>query len=268
MLFRILIPLLICGVLALACGSSPMHEPSDNSNLTAFDTADAVPGCDEAEQIAIVVSGELTAPWELRERVRADLQVIRSGWIDSVPQVAFEFSRAMSIISVAVDSTTLSAIQDGSYAAWDSLNELYMLDSIHTHHPTHPKQFTMHFADCQNPVQLALAYRALAGFVDAQSIMFWAGGMDLLFVNEVADTLFFFFRNDGGDPVHDVDGGMTYDIFSTFGGDIQYHGHFVGWDHLPEPWDSLMEDAWDLWTGQDAWPIHLDTGGLVDVRAG
>jgi len=228
-----------------------MHGVSNEPLPSAEDTLDAVAGCDEAEQIAAVISGELNAPWELRERVRADLRAIRSGWIDSVPQVAIEFNRAMSLMGVEVDSATLSAIKDGSYTAWDSLNELYMLDSIFTYHDTHPESFGMYFAGCQNPVPLALAYRDLNGFVDAQPLMFWAMGMDLLFVNEVADTLVYFFCNDGGHPEYGGES-LSFDIFSTIDENIEYHGHFGG--DLPEPWYSLMRDAWELWAGRDAWP--------------
>ncbi len=269
MFCRVLIPLLVCGLLVLACGSSPMHKSLDEPNQVSIDTADAVDGCDEAEQIAAVISGGLTAPWQLRERVRADLHKIRSEWLDSVPQVAFEFKQGMSLIWVEVDSATLSAIQDGNYTAWDSLNELYEFDSIQTHDYLPPEHFTMHFINCQNPVPLALAYRELDGFVYVSTLMFWWRGRDLLFVTGAADTLFYIFCEDFADSLFECHvvggcGGYAYDIFSTIGGDIEYHGHLGSYgasnfpESPPEPWRSLIGDAWDLWAGRDGWPPPPD----------
>jgi hypothetical protein len=242
-----------------------MHESLDQPDSAPIDTMDPVDGCDEVEQIAMTLSRELHAPWQLRERVRADLHAIRTSWIDSVPQVAFEFSRLVSLISVEVDSTIASAIQDGSYTAWDSLNELYSFDSIQTCDYLPPGHFAMHFTDCQNPVPMALAYRELDGFAYVSTVFSWYRGMDQLFVTEVADTLFYIFSEDFADSVFECHvvggcGGYAYDLFSTIGADIEYHGHLGSYgaaglpESPPEPWHSRIRDAWDLWAGSDAWP--------------
>jgi hypothetical protein len=247
-----------------------MYESENDLDQTPIDTMDPVARtpvdcCGEAELIATTLSGGLTGPISLAERVQEDLYRIRTDWADAIPQVAFEFDRLMGEISVEVDSTTASAIQGGSYTAWDSLNELYGFDSRHTYEYHPSEHFRMYFTGCQNPARLALAYRELDGFIRASTPMRWYRGMDQLFVTEVADTLFYIFSEDFADSVYECDvvggcGGYAYDVFSTIGADIEYHGHLGRYgaagfpESLPEPWRSRIRDAWDLWAGRDVGP--------------
>jgi hypothetical protein len=269
-MLRIVLPLLITGLLVLACGSSPTYDsdvvpvPID-SNPAPIDSLDTLDGCDEAEQIAMTLSRELHAPWQLRERIRADLHRIRADWIDSVPQVAIEFwpSWPPSRLLVGVSADVYAEILNDDYRDWDSLNEIYGLDSIEFRSIHRFHWLRLQFDGCQNSERLAEAYDSLRGFAYAEP-NFWVGDGPRLLALPVGNQMIYFFRNAWGDcPAGCTN--STHDVFSSTADTIVYHGHFSDIP-LEDPWQSLLDEAWNRYYSGEMWcPIDRppDTEGPI-----
>jgi len=246
---KVLPPLAIAGLLALACdfwsaNPLPVGSPIDTPVDTLVD-------CDEAEQIAVWFSGELTAPWRLRERVRDNLHAIRTGWQDSVLAVAIQFVPPWRIsrVSAGVTGQTWAAIRDDLYDAWDSLNENYGFDSVRYHFCYSVCWLALYFEGCQNPVLLAEAYDTLPGFEYSYAST-WFGDRPLLLLHETGSQMTYFFRDAWGDcPAGCIH--STFDIFTTIDNNIVYVGHFGDGQRLPEPWADWLAEAFDRYWSQD-----------------
>lgn len=85
---------------------------------------------DEAEMIALCLSGELVAPKSLSTQIGRDLSVIRSAFGDE-----FKMIRGISFFPpweegcfiLGFDYTTSKEIAEGKYHAWDQLNTRYQV---------------------------------------------------------------------------------------------------------------------------------------------
>lgn len=88
---------------------------------------------EEAEVLALYMSGQMCAPQVLYERVQKDLAYIREQWGDSIPRlrsikVLPRFWAGM--VNLLTLRETFWAMRDGAYHAWDSLNESLWIDTI------------------------------------------------------------------------------------------------------------------------------------------
>lgn len=121
---------------------------------------------DEAEIIALVVSGQPCAPWELYERIRGDLVLIRDEWGDSIPAVRRITYRApweAGTILVGIEESMFNAVCIGQYQAWDSLNPAYGIEGVGLGCDGNPGPVQFYFGDSTNLLEARAAYETLPG---------------------------------------------------------------------------------------------------------
>ncbi|MGB7062910.1 MAG: hypothetical protein WBF13_11235 [Candidatus Zixiibacteriota bacterium] len=90
---------------------------------------------EEAELIALCLSGELVAPDGLYEQVRRDLATIRATFgdtIELIDQIRFSPPWSPGFLMIGFDVTAVEQIRSGQYHAWDELNEKYEVMTIDT----------------------------------------------------------------------------------------------------------------------------------------
>lgn len=88
---------------------------------------------EEAELLALVMSGELCAPRDMYEHVHQDLAQIRSEWGETIPQLQTVVHSPQwdpTGILLDVNEATYREIENGQYTAWDSVNALFEVDTI------------------------------------------------------------------------------------------------------------------------------------------
>jgi hypothetical protein len=107
------------------CPYSPWPECSDVARTPM--------GNEEAEEMAIWLSGSLVAPESLYLRVLADLEGIRATYGDSIPQlreIEFFSIWQTSNIAILITSEAMERFQAGEYDDLDSLNTRLRLSSM------------------------------------------------------------------------------------------------------------------------------------------
>ena len=121
---------------------------------------------EEAELIALCLSGQMVAPQDLYEQVRRDLASIRATFGDTL-----EATRLISFwppwqpgeLGIGVDDTTAQQILSGEYHAWDALNEKYELTSMNTRHLSGIGAVFLTFRGRLHPCRLGELYERLPG---------------------------------------------------------------------------------------------------------
>jgi len=112
---------------ALACSNGNPVGPSFNDHSP-------VPwGDEDAELMALCLSGELTAPEGLYADISRDLQKIREDLGASYPivtQLKFRPPWLPSCVIAGINPTLAASIRDGSFHTWDELNQRYHLTRI------------------------------------------------------------------------------------------------------------------------------------------
>lgn len=84
---------------------------------------------EDAEQIALLLGGDLTAPQHLYERVRDDLAALRSAHPDELATVPVSARHDARSLLLQVSPEVAAAISAGTYHEWDCLNGWYRADS-------------------------------------------------------------------------------------------------------------------------------------------
>jgi hypothetical protein len=229
------------------CSHDKLFGPSSPPTLPGIQPIPARenPG-EEARLAALWVSGELTPPLDLAQRIESDLDLIRERWSDSLALVTLEFKPPWqpACIIVGFEETTFDSILAGEYHAWDSLNTQYGLDSVEigSYHPS-LAWVLLRFDESANASVLCDAYRSLPGVRFASPNRFVGDGPGL-FLWRDSESLVYFFREAWGDCL----AGCIYaefDIFCADGSEIAYLGHFSEIAHIPLYYRALWGTAWD-----------------------
>jgi hypothetical protein len=124
----------------------------------------------EAEEVALWLSGSLVAPETLYSRVQADLAEIRSTYGGSIPALMSVFFRPWWVVSelqVSLADTAIEQFLQGNYHDLDDLNgqlgltrmEHYVLNWI-----------TLSFQGRLNPAKLAELYERVPSVVEATPV--------------------------------------------------------------------------------------------------
>jgi hypothetical protein len=130
---KLLAPLAIitcCLVVAvLSCDDHGVVSPKPENPTLKY--------ADEAECAALFYAGTLHAPLWLTKQISHELEIIRSTWADSVPEVKIEFESPwyVSSVTIAVDSNLLAEIRAGSNDDW---NQLIKNLNVTVSEPRHP----------------------------------------------------------------------------------------------------------------------------------
>ncbi|TFH64250.1 MAG: hypothetical protein E4G91_06410 [Candidatus Zixiibacteriota bacterium] len=129
--------LIILGVaVAISCSDHGTNTKSDDPLKWLKDQLSQTPRENaEAEWAALWLSDALVAPESLYVQIRDDLALLRQTYGDSIRELReIEFVPHIypTIIGLSVTDSAFSAIRAGLYHEWDSLNQLYGVDSIET----------------------------------------------------------------------------------------------------------------------------------------
>ena len=220
-LTRRLLTLLLLGLALNQCSNKrPTHSGGDDiDTLTFVET----PTDDfEAETAAYFLSGTRLAPQHLFDKIKTELDTIRAQH-DSVPGVQVEYTpyHLTSELGVQFDSITTDSIRAGTYHAWDSLNDLYRLDSLHNWWRDY---INLYFEGNQNPTALYHLYKDLPGLLGAGR---WPKGGDwpMLLLKMEGQKIKYFFREAWGDcPSGCIY--SRYNYFTVSAGTATFHGSF------------------------------------------
>lgn len=155
----------------------------------------------EAEEAAVWLSGEVTAPTDLKERMQLDLWLIRHQFGDSISatQVKFVTPWHASVVYCTVTDGVYLRIMSGVYHGWDSLNAIYHLDTVTGgYHWSGGVEIALRFEGVQHSVRLAEIYRTLPDFQRAYAYT-GPGDRASLIPWWVNGTLTYIFREAWGD---------------------------------------------------------------------
>ncbi len=198
----------------------------------------------EALAIALWLSGELTAPPELYERIRTDLRIVRKDQRDTVPAVDLKFFEPWEPgrLVIGFDAWTYQLISGGLYQEWDSLNRHYSVDRVDLSMPTF-NMLKLKFTDPLNPEVLAEAYEKLPGVRFAVP-NWYLGDRSMLLPSHPDSRVLYFFRNAWGD----CPSGCLYSeywVYAVISGNVVYDGFFAEISSMPHDLRAGLAAAWD-----------------------
>lgn len=203
---RLLLALLLALALNQCSDKQPTKPTIDwRDTLTYVET----PTDDyEAETAAYALSGTRLAPKYLFDKIHTELEIIRSQH-DTASGVSVIHSpnSVHSFLVLLFDRVVTDSIRSGEYHSWDSLNNLYNLDTFEIRRG----YVYMQFEGFQNPVALVNLYKDLPGlwYVGESGRI---GDWPVLLLAKEGETVKYFFREAWGD----CPAGCIYSRFSYF----------------------------------------------------
>ncbi len=228
--FSILFITIIILLVSLSCDDSSPTKSKLDLSVTPMEN-------EEAELAAMWLSGELVAPVRLYERIRDDLFLIRSTWIDSIPEVAVEYTpwRIPGYLNLWFEQTTFDSIISGDYHSWDSLNNYYRGQISYIE--TRKGRICLSFEGRFNPSILAIPYRELDGISGVGGIYTPYSDYPMLLIYRLGNIHKYIFRDAWGD----CPSGCIYSTFHYFEIENGNAVHKGSWypEHPPP------EDGWD-----------------------
>ena len=161
--------------LVLVCCSNPYSSLSKHDiELTSEDN-------EEAELIALCLSGELVAPDNLSDLVLMDLANIRSAFGDRfepIKSIRFRPPWVAGCLLVGFESSAAEMVANGEYHAWDELNMEYQVTEIDTT-SIRNNWVILYFKDKLNPRHLLGLYSGLQGVRYAEPNMRFGGSSNV-----------------------------------------------------------------------------------------
>lgn len=158
---RVVLTCLCAWVLAVSCSDDKPSQPKpDPDPITVHAPWDDR----EAEEMAVIMGGELAASRERYEQVVADLDAIRTGWSERIlilAGISHKPTWRTDRVEVAVDAATYSDIAGGFPPPWDSLNQSLRIDRATRNDSTLSVLLT--FNAVLSPQHLARLYEKLDG---------------------------------------------------------------------------------------------------------
>lgn len=215
---------------------------------------------EEAELMAICLSGELIAPDSLYQQIVSDLEAIRSQFGDSIEMVnniKFSPPWAPSCLLINFDDSTGEKILQGEYDAWDELNLMYKVTQIKTR-PVIPGFgcfVTLYFEGRFNPCHQADQYRVLPGVMFAEPNGIEGDGSNV-YTRQIEGAITYLFRFAYGDcPSGCIVSEFWYFVVNQ--GEPEYLGYFK-YRRDPEPdWWEEAEQNWENHCGLDRYLNRL-----------
>lgn len=233
--------LIVCALLTvLSCSERRPLYPVETQTLAHEPWEDA-----EAENLAWLITGDVYAPRDVYERIRADLATIRDRWGDSLPALAIVKHTPPS--SPSVYFTSASVVYDemlrGEYHDWDSLNVFY---SAEIEFSQVPWWVQARSANRVNARRMSQSYGSLRGVTSVS----YGGRWDSPNIYACLQPwgIAFLFRHAWGDcPSGCIDSELHY--FRSLNSGVEYVGSWemtLHPDSIPEWWPEAKQ-AWDLY---------------------
>lgn len=119
---------------------------------------------DEAQLAALWLSDEIHVPENLALEIQNKLELIREQFSDQIPEVNIEFVFPVNpqAVYLTMEDYAFGEVKSGTYHEWDSLNQLYGVDSIYIGSEEF-RWINVIFNDYINPYILAPEYALLPG---------------------------------------------------------------------------------------------------------
>ena len=196
---------------------------------------------EEAELVALCLSGELVAPNGLYEQVRRDLAAIRATFGDTfelINQIRFSPPWVPGNLMLGFDETAFQLLRDGQYHAWDDLNQQYEVTDMDTVPFTSGGVVLLIFQRRLHPWRLAKLYEDLPGVwtVSPNHII---GDWSNVYARQTWEGMTYLFRRGWGD----CPSGCIYSEYWYFRVDDNWPmfvGHWVPHQqsNVPEWWEE------------------------------
>jgi hypothetical protein len=144
--------IIVISLVFLSCSSK---NPSDSNEVTLTD---------EAQLMALWLSDEEFVPRDLALEIQNKLAILREQFSEEIPQVNNEFAYPAEpkIIGIALEADALEELRLGNYHEWDSLNQIYGVDSIKIS-SLYPYSVTLKFKRHINTLVVYQQYENLPG---------------------------------------------------------------------------------------------------------
>jgi hypothetical protein len=175
---------------------------------------------EEAEIMAICLSGEISAPQKLKEQLLDDLSYIRNDVGDdfeAIDSIRFFPPWVPGCVLLGLNDSAAQKIISGEYDAWDTLNEEYPVAEIDTNFIPGFSTAVIYFEDILNPRRLSELYEQLPGVRFAEPNFYMhslrtlpdvyprieGDGITYLFRDYVSlfDSEYWYFGSSNGQPV-------------------------------------------------------------------
>ncbi len=232
--WRITLPAILLLVLVFSCSKSTKNE--NGGGDTEDSLIDFTPKeNEEAELIALCLSGELVAPDSLYEQIVSDLAAIRTTFGDTfemVNQITFFPPWMASYLVMAFYDSAAQLIEAGEYEAWNELNQKYHVTEIKTHYIKYGC-VSLVFEGRLNPFRLEEYYVVLPGVWYAEP-NFWNGDWPNVYSRQTDLGFSYLFRYASGDCTV----GCTHNEYWYFvceDGDPVFIGYWAPKEEPDEP---------------------------------
>jgi len=212
--------MVLSAMIAWECTSDhPTQHQSESLRLA--------PLADEnAELLALYLSGETEAPLPLYQRIHGHLERIRADYdsLVALDSIAFHAPWVPSFLSVTADSEALEHLLGAGNPVWDSLDAIYQ--------PTvYKTRRLVQFPGRLHPERLADAYReveALGNVYLEHGTMSWAIYTHQIYPTRIdADSIVYLFHRGDGFPFDPVPiGGNEFWCFFAGEQGVHYAGSF------------------------------------------
>ncbi len=204
---------------------------------------DPRPAETEAQQLALLLSGETRPPPELSRQIQTDLSSIRSSYSKDIPMVAqrrFWTPWSTNRIVLGIEKDSLDAIKNGTYHDWDELNREYRATSLYIY-KIGPQ--VMSFDGNYHPSGLTQEYFKLPGVVFASAVS-WPGDGPMIKPVRIGDQFTYLFRDAWGDcPAGCIEKEFWYFTFDDKQ-EPTLAGHWNPQNDPKEPdwWNTLRQE--------------------------
>jgi hypothetical protein len=194
---------------------------------------------EEAEWLALYLSRDLVAPPDFYERVKNDLQTIRTGYQDLDPPLMGRFFNYWSpgILTVLLNDEAAGRYEAGTFTDLDELNAAFQLDWINDAVFDIGNTLTLHFKGRLHPKRLAEFYESIESLDHVSVTHYGCCDGDRVYPWYAYGKLTYLFREGWGD----CPAGCTYERFWYFRTDGEGAVDYVGSYTPPEgdevpPW--------------------------------
>lgn len=191
---------------------------------------------EEAELIALCLSGDLEAPDSLYNLILSNLGAVRSEFserFESINRIRFKPPWVESCIIIGFDEATDQLVKSGEYHAWDELNSEYQVTEIDTRITG---AAVLYFKGVLHPRRLSEFYRGLPGvrYVEPNGLI---GDSPNVYPRQTLQGISYLFRNAWGD----CPAGCTADEYWYFRVSGPSGVDFVGY------WPAHLNDKPPSW---------------------
>lgn len=204
----------------------------------------ATPRDDAAlEQLALSMGGGVTADPYVYGRVTTEIELIRA-LVPEVADIGYTPRRTADDLILGVDAATLAAIDNGTYSAWDCLNEYYGFRSLRVIGRLFPTVL-LTLKGVYDTTRLAPLYAALPGVESAGPNGIGGDGSTVCGLADSSSTYHYFFDEAHGDCLagciyHDV----SYFTTSSNGALPEFRGRWANDSGVPRPpWYEIYQEC-------------------------